>query len=99
MDRSLRHLLSFSDPDGNGWILQEITTRLPGRVDPAATTFASAEDLARALRRAAAAPGEHEARTGEEAPDWPDSVPCGPGVPLPSTALGTLGCCLSEISG
>ena len=22
---------SFSDPDGNGWLLQEITTRLPGR--------------------------------------------------------------------
>ncbi|MEV5527065.1 VOC family protein [Streptomyces prunicolor] len=64
--------LSFSDPDGNGWILQEITTRLPGRVDPAATTFASAEDLASALRRAAAAHGEHEARTGEEDPDWPD---------------------------
>ena len=64
--------LSFGDPDGNGWILQEITTRLPGRVDPAATTFASAEDLASALRRAAAAHGEHEARTGEEDPDWPD---------------------------
>ncbi|MEV0474625.1 VOC family protein [Streptomyces prunicolor] len=64
--------LSFGDPDGNGWILQEITTRLPGRVDPAATTFASAEDLASALRRAAAAHGEHEARTGEEDPDRPD---------------------------
>ena len=64
--------LSFDDPDGNGWILQEITTRLPGRLDPAATTFASAEDLASALRRAAAAHGEHEARTGEEDPDWPD---------------------------
>ena len=64
--------LSFGDPDGNGWILQEITNRLPGRVDPAATTFASAEDLASALRRAAAAHGEHEARTGEEDPDWPD---------------------------
>jgi len=64
--------LSFDDPDGNGWILQEITTRLPGRLDPAATTFASAGDLASALRRAAAAHGEHEARTGEEDPDWPD---------------------------
>ncbi|WP_405848013.1 VOC family protein [Streptomyces sp. NBC_01518] len=64
--------VSFSDPDGNGWILQEITTRLPGRVDPAATTFASADDLASALRRAAAAHGEHEARTGAEDPDWPD---------------------------
>jgi catechol 2,3-dioxygenase-like lactoylglutathione lyase family enzyme len=64
--------LSFSDPDGNGWLLQEITTRLPGRVDPAGTAFAAAADLAAALRRAAAAHGEHEARTGAEDPDWPD---------------------------
>lgn len=64
--------LSFSDPDGNGWVLQEVTTRLPGRLDPAVTGFASADDLASALRRAAAAHGEHEARTGAEDPDWPD---------------------------
>ncbi|MFJ9248490.1 VOC family protein [Streptomyces sp. NPDC101776] len=64
--------VSFSDPDGNGWILQEITARLPGRLDPATTTYASAEDLAAALRRAAAAHGEHEARIGAEDPDWPD---------------------------
>ncbi|MFI8075369.1 VOC family protein [Streptomyces sp. NPDC086033] len=64
--------LSFSDPDGNGWLLQEITTRLPGRLDPASTVFASTEDMAAALRRAAAAHGEHEARTGAEDPDWPD---------------------------
>ncbi|MFJ6837047.1 VOC family protein [Streptomyces sp. NPDC091209] len=64
--------VSFSDPDGNGWILQEITTRLPGRLDPATTSFASAEDLASALRRAAAAHGEHEARIGAEDPNWPD---------------------------
>ncbi|MEU4170772.1 VOC family protein [Streptomyces sp. NPDC026665] len=64
--------LSFSDPDGNGWLLQEITNRLPGRVDPATTTFASVEDLSRALQRAAAAHGEHEARTGVEDPKWPD---------------------------
>ncbi|MFJ7072154.1 VOC family protein [Streptomyces sp. NPDC098781] len=64
--------LSFNDPDGNGWLLQEITTRLPGRLDPATTSFASAEDLAGALRRAAAAHGEHEARIGAEDPDWPD---------------------------
>jgi catechol 2,3-dioxygenase-like lactoylglutathione lyase family enzyme len=63
---------SFSDPDGNTWLLQEITTRLPGRIDPAATSFASAGDLAQALQRAAAAHGEHEARTGREDPDWPD---------------------------
>jgi catechol 2,3-dioxygenase-like lactoylglutathione lyase family enzyme len=63
---------SFSDPDGNGWLLQEVTARLPGRVDPAATSFASAGDLSKALRRALAAHGEHEARIGREDPDWPD---------------------------
>jgi catechol 2,3-dioxygenase-like lactoylglutathione lyase family enzyme len=70
--RSYRSFASFSDPDGNGWLFQEITTRLPGRVDSAATTFASAKDLASALRRAAAAHGEHEARTGQADPNWPD---------------------------
>lgn len=63
---------SFSDPDGNGWLFQEVTTRLPGRVDPAATSFASASDLAGALRRAEAAHGEHEKRTGQADPNWPD---------------------------
>jgi predicted enzyme related to lactoylglutathione lyase len=63
---------SFSDPDGNTWLLQEITSRLPGRIDPAATSFASASDLAKALQRAAAAHGEHEVRTGRADPDWPD---------------------------
>jgi catechol 2,3-dioxygenase-like lactoylglutathione lyase family enzyme len=62
---------SFSDPDGNGWLLQEITTRLPGRVT-GPTTYNSGGDLAEALRRAAAAHGEHEARTGEEDANWPD---------------------------
>ena len=72
LDRqSYGSFVSFNDPDGNGWILQEITTRLPGRVDPAATSFASVDDLAAALRRAAAAHGEHEARIGAEDPDWP----------------------------
>ncbi|MEV0831346.1 VOC family protein [Nonomuraea rubra] len=70
--RSYGSFLSFSDPDGNGWILQEVTTRLPGRLDPSVTTFTSAADLAAALRRAAAAHGEHEARTGTEDPNWPD---------------------------
>jgi hypothetical protein len=63
---------SFEDPDGNGWLCQEITTRLPGRIDPAATSFASASDLSKALQRAAAAHGQHEARIGREDPDWPD---------------------------
>ena len=63
---------TFSDPDGNGWLLQEITTRLPGRVDAAETAFASTADLASALRRAAAAHGEHEKRIGAADPNWPD---------------------------
>ncbi|MEW1772183.1 VOC family protein [Streptomyces sp. NPDC086777] len=71
-DGSYGSFLSFSDPDGNGWLLQEVTARLPGRLDPAATTFSSADDLAAALRRAEAAHGEHEARTGSRDPDWPD---------------------------
>jgi catechol 2,3-dioxygenase-like lactoylglutathione lyase family enzyme len=70
--RSYCSYLSFSDPDGNGWVLQEVTTRLPGRLDPSVTAFSSAPDLAGALRRAAAAHGEHEARTGAADPDWPD---------------------------
>jgi catechol 2,3-dioxygenase-like lactoylglutathione lyase family enzyme len=69
---SYRSFASFHDPDGNGWLFQEITTRLPGRVDPATTNFASATDLASALRRAAAAHGQHEARTGQADPNWPD---------------------------
>jgi catechol 2,3-dioxygenase-like lactoylglutathione lyase family enzyme len=70
--RSYYSFASFSDPDGNRWLLQEITTRLPGRVDPAATTFGSASDLASALRRAEAAHGEHEKRTGQRDANWPD---------------------------
>ncbi len=63
--------LNFTDPDGNGWVVQEVTTRFPGRVS-GDTTYVSASDLAEALRRAAAAHGEHEARTGRADPDWPD---------------------------
>src|SRR5712672_1020595 len=70
--RSYRSFASFNDPDGNGWLFQEITTRLPGRIDPATTSFASANDLASALRRAAAAHGEHEKRTGGQRDEnWP----------------------------
>jgi catechol 2,3-dioxygenase-like lactoylglutathione lyase family enzyme len=70
---SYRSLASFHDPDGNGWLLQEITTRLPGRIDPAITSFASVNDLASALRRAEAAHGEHEKRTGgQRDANWPD---------------------------
>ena len=63
---------TFRDPDGNGWLLQEVTTRLPGRVDADHTTFASSAELAAALRRAAAAHGEHEKRTGQHDVGWPD---------------------------
>jgi len=63
---------TFNDPDGNTWLLQEVTTRLPGRVDSATTSFASTSDLANALRRAEAAHGEHEKRIGHADPDWPD---------------------------
>ena len=72
--RSYRSSASFADPDGNGWLLQEVTERLPGRVDTDITTFTSSSELAGALRRAAAAHGEHEKRTGgkhdENWPDW-----------------------------
>jgi catechol 2,3-dioxygenase-like lactoylglutathione lyase family enzyme len=70
--RSYRSFASFHDPDGNGWLLQEITTRLPGRVDSHATSFGSASDLASALRRAAAAHGRHEKLIGGADPNWPD---------------------------
>ena len=70
--RSYRSFASFSDPDGNGWLFQEITARLPGRVDTDAATFTSSADLAAALRRAEAAHGEHEKRTGQADANWPD---------------------------
>jgi catechol 2,3-dioxygenase-like lactoylglutathione lyase family enzyme len=71
--RSYGSFASFNDPDGNGWLVQEITNRLPGRVDADATTFTSSTELAAALRRAGAAHGEHEKRTGgQHDADWPD---------------------------
>lgn len=69
--RSYRSFASFRDPDGNGWLLQEITTRLPGRV-AGSTTYVSVNDLSQALRRAAAAHGEHEKRVGTADANWPD---------------------------
>jgi len=71
--RSYASFASFSDPDGNGWLFQEVTTRLPGRVDADVATFTSSTELAAALRRAEAAHGEHEKRTGQRdanRPDW-----------------------------
>ena len=70
--RSYFSRASFNDPDRNNWLVQEITTRLPGRIEAAATSFGSASDLASALRRAATAHGEHEKRIGEADANWPD---------------------------
>ena len=70
-NRSYRSFASFHDPDGNGWLFQEITARLPGRVT-GGTAYASVTDLAGSLRRAAAAHGRHEARLGQPDPNWPD---------------------------
>ena len=63
---------TFTDPDGNGWLVQEITARLPGRVDPATTSYSSVADVVNALKRAAIAHGEHEKRIGAADPNWPD---------------------------
>jgi catechol 2,3-dioxygenase-like lactoylglutathione lyase family enzyme len=87
--RSYRSFASFSDPDGNGWLLQEVTVRLPGRVDADDTTFTSSTELASALRRAETAHGEHEKRTGQRDADWPNwyaayMVAEHAGKPLPS---------------
>jgi catechol 2,3-dioxygenase-like lactoylglutathione lyase family enzyme len=69
--RSYGSYAAFHDPDGNGWLLQEVTTRLPGRIDPGTLSFASEEELAATLRRAAAAHGEHEKQIGKSDPNWP----------------------------
>jgi hypothetical protein len=70
--RTYRSFAAFRDPDGNQWLFQEITSRLPGRIDSKATTFASASDLAAAMRRAERAHGEHEKRTGKRDEQWAD---------------------------
>ena len=70
--RTYASFVTFNDPDGNGWVLQEITARFPGRIDSNATTFASIADLASALRRAADAHGAHEDRVGAADANWPD---------------------------
>ena len=70
--RSYHSYASFNDPDGNGWLFQEVTARAPGRLDPTTTTFASVQDLATSLRRAATAHGEHERRSGVHDANWAD---------------------------
>lgn len=69
---SYRSFASFSDPDGNGWLLQEITARLPGRIEASGAAFASSNGLAAALRRAADAHGEHEKKSGARDENWPE---------------------------
>jgi catechol 2,3-dioxygenase-like lactoylglutathione lyase family enzyme len=81
--------VSFGDPDGNTWFVQEVTTRLPGRVTAAGSSYGSADDLADAMRRASAAHGEHEKRIGAADPNWPDwyaryMVAEQSGTPLPT---------------
>jgi catechol 2,3-dioxygenase-like lactoylglutathione lyase family enzyme len=64
---------TFSDPDGNEWLLQEVRERLPGRVDATEASFSFKADLANAMRRASVAHGEHEKRNGGEYDkNWPD---------------------------
>src|SRR6202047_35745 len=70
--RSYRSFASFRDPDGNGWLFQEITERLPGRVDADGTAFTSSTEIAAPIRRAAVAHGEHEKRTGQHDANWAD---------------------------
>jgi predicted enzyme related to lactoylglutathione lyase len=70
--RSYGTYACFSDPDGNGWFLQEVTARLPGHELSPDVEFASSTELARALRRAAAAHDEHESRTGKQDTNWAD---------------------------
>ncbi len=70
--RTYASFAEFTDPDGNLWQLQEITSRLPGRVDSATTDFSSVGDLANAMRRASVAHGQHEARIGQADANWPD---------------------------
>jgi catechol 2,3-dioxygenase-like lactoylglutathione lyase family enzyme len=86
---SYRSFISFNDPDGNNWVFQEVTTRLPGRVQADETSFGSASDLADAMRRASMAHGEHEKRTGHADANWPDwyagyMVAEEAGTPLPT---------------
>jgi catechol 2,3-dioxygenase-like lactoylglutathione lyase family enzyme len=69
--RSYGSFATFNDPDGNGWVFQEVTTRLPGRVAQT-TALSTVEEVATALRRAAAAHGEHEKQTGKHDENWPD---------------------------
>lgn len=68
---------SFTDPDNNLWLVQEVTTRRPGRMNPAETGYVTAADLEGALRRAEAAHhqrkggGSHLLHRSQHDEDWP----------------------------
>jgi catechol 2,3-dioxygenase-like lactoylglutathione lyase family enzyme len=62
---------TFSDPDGNSWLLQEIHKRLPGRVSSQLLDAEMTDVLLSALQNAAAAHGLHEKELGRPDPDWP----------------------------
>jgi catechol 2,3-dioxygenase-like lactoylglutathione lyase family enzyme len=64
--RSYRTYGSFTDPDGNEWLLQEVTTSPSDPAETGHRTFSSERDLAAALRRAEAAYGSRD----EDRPDW-----------------------------
>jgi catechol 2,3-dioxygenase-like lactoylglutathione lyase family enzyme len=70
--RTYSSYATFTDPDGNGWLLQEVTARLPGRIDVDGAAYTSVADLKAALKRAEAAHGEHEKRTGVRDAEWAD---------------------------
>ena len=59
---------SFTDPDGNTWLVQEVTTRLPGRMNATETGYVSTADLESALRRAEAA--HRESGHNDDWPAW-----------------------------
>jgi len=84
---------SFTDPDGNTWLVQEVTTRLPGRINAASTAFASTAALASALRRAEAAHAEHRKRTGRShlfhRPGQDEDVPAWSAAYLAAEQAGT----------
>ena len=87
--RSYASYATFSDPDGNEWLLQEVTSRLPGRVDAGPTTFSAIAELIGALRRAETAHGVYEKRLGQRDAEWPDwyaryMIAEQAGTPLPS---------------
>jgi catechol 2,3-dioxygenase-like lactoylglutathione lyase family enzyme len=50
--KSYASYASFSDPDGNGWLLQEVTERLTGHLEPGETSFTP--ELSNAVRSAEA---------------------------------------------